>query len=103
MFGVGTGHTGSSQDGGPPLHWRGQVCDFSWGLSVVSVHLEAEIQLVGSQLANQDSEVDTKAQGPPVGGAPCVLSHVDMPGGDMEAPPLIPFLESAPCRVSALA
>lgn len=79
------------------------MCDFSWGLSVVSVHLEAEIQLVGSQLANQDSEVDTKAQGPPVGGAPCVLSHVDMPGGDMEAPPLIPFLESAPCRVSALA
>ena len=62
------------------------------GLSVGSVHLEAEIQLEGSQAANQGSEADTK--GPRL--ADChACCHMWMPGGDMEAPPLVLFLDSA--------
>lgn len=63
------------------------------GLSVGSVQLEAEIQLVGSQAANQGSEVDTKA--PP--GWQIVMRAVTCGcrEGTWKPPPLVLFLDSA--------
>lgn len=63
-----------------------------------SVCLEAAIRLAGSQAANQGFEVATKALGLLPTRAGRVLrapSRVGA-GGDMETPPSVPLLDSAP-------